>query len=293
VDGFLYVDKPAGITSHDVVAVVRRSARSKRVGHAGTLDPFATGLLVIAVGQCTRLLPYVSGEPKVYEACIRFGVETETDDGTGQPTRHVASPDLGDAVRLSDAIASLTGALQQRPPAYSAKHVDGVRAYTLARRGADVVLPPVAVQVHEWQVRAVEPDRLHVTITCGGGTYIRALARDLGLALGSGAHCESLRRIASGSAHVQQAVPLDALTPGAVADATVPLRPSVEVVDADTHQALDSDGLRDLSFGRAVPATQPGALAALLYEGDVVAMARRTAHDMWQPKVVLLGEHVT
>src|SRR5215213_3690717 len=130
----LYVDKPAGITSHDVVAVIRRAARSKRVGHAGTLDPFATGLLVVAVGPCTRLLPYVDGEPKVYRAVIRFGFETDTDDCTGAVTLERPLPELSGAA-LHTAVASLTGNIEQLPPAYSAKHVGGVRAYKLARRG--------------------------------------------------------------------------------------------------------------------------------------------------------------
>ena len=126
----LLVDKPAGVSSHDIVARVRRAARTKRVGHAGTLDPFATGLLVIAVGQATRLLPYLDAEPKVYETRIRFGNETDSDDATGLPTVAAALPDFA---QLSAAVATLTGAMQQVPPSYSAKHVDGERAYKKAR----------------------------------------------------------------------------------------------------------------------------------------------------------------
>ncbi|MES2525104.1 MAG: tRNA pseudouridine(55) synthase TruB [Gemmatimonadota bacterium] len=289
MDGLLYVDKPAGMTSHDVVAVVRRAARSKRVGHAGTLDPFATGLLVLAVGQCTRLLPYVMGEPKVYEAVIRFGHETDTDDSTGTPTIQLPSPELHDERALSEAIAGLTGAIAQQPPAYSAKHVDGQRAYALARRGVDVVLPPVTVVVHEWIVLGITDARLHVRISCGGGTYVRALARDLGRALGSAAHCESLRRVASGPASVVDAVPLAALTPGAIAEGVVSLQPPLMALGGVAHEPLDDAALEDLSFGRAVRATQDGELAALLRDGAVVAIARRAPGDRWQPKVVLLG----
>ncbi|MDQ6612372.1 MAG: tRNA pseudouridine(55) synthase TruB, partial [Gemmatimonadota bacterium] len=175
--GLLLVDKPAGVTSHDVVAAVRRAAGTKAVGHAGTLDPFATGLLVVAVGHATRLLPYLDAEPKVYEARFRFGFETDTEDSTGHQT--VSAP-LPDWAHLSASIAALTGIVQQLPPSYSAKHVDGERAYKKARRGETVVLSPVAIAVHNWVVRSHSADALDVQITCGGGTYVRSLARDLG-----------------------------------------------------------------------------------------------------------------
>ena len=289
VMGLLFVDKPAGITSHDVVSVVRRAARSTRVGHAGTLDPFATGLLVVAVGTCTRLLPYLAGEPKVYDAVIQFGTETDTDDRTGTVIREAPLPDFS---ALPHAIASLTGPIAQVPPAFSAKHVDGQRAYDVARRGGVVDLPPVAVQVHGWEIRETGADRITVRITCGGGTYIRALARDLGRALHSAAHCADLRRVASGSASVQEAVPLERLTPGAIVDGAVALRSPLPALDAMAHETLDDDGIRALSFGRAVPATVEGTRAALLYSGDIVAIADRVHDpvrgDRWQPRVVLL-----
>ena len=288
--GLLLVDKPAGITSHDVVAIVRRAARSKRVGHAGTLDPFATGLLVIAVGPCTRLLPYVQGEPKVYEATIRFGHETDTDDATGALSLQAAPPALDDTLALNAAIASLTGMVQQVPPAYSAKHVGGTRAYALARSGAEVVLPPVSITVHAWQVLRVEDTRLHVRIECAGGTYIRALARDLGRALGSAAHCESLRRVSSGAAAVANAVPVSDLVPGAIADGVIPLQSPLPSLGRVAHESLDEAALRDLSHGRSVPATQPGEMAALLRDGVIVGIARRTPENRWQPRVVLLGD---
>lgn len=290
MDGLLYVDKPAGITSHDVVGVVRRAARSKRVGHAGTLDPFATGLLVLAIGNCTRLLPYVVGEPKVYDAVIRFGTETDSDDSTGRTVAERPCPDLGDTPRLNAAMVGLTGGIEQRPPSYSAKHVDGKRAYDLARRGAEFALPPVRVDVHSWLVMAVDDDRLHVRITCGGGTYIRALARDLGRALDSAAHCFALRRIASGPATADDALALHDLPPGSIANGDIPLRPPLSALGDIAHEELDADALRDLSHGRAVRATHDGALAALLHAGRVVGIARRTPDDRWQPKVVLLGE---
>jgi tRNA pseudouridine55 synthase len=292
--GLLYVDKPVGLSSHDVVAIVRRAARSKRVGHAGTLDPFATGLLVIAIGPCTRLLPYVVGEPKVYETTIRFGAETDTDDRTGQTTRQVAPPPSAwladpESVERRAAEATLTGHIAQVPPAFSAKHVEGQRAYDLARQGREVTLPPVSVQVHRWDWLAATADSLSVRITCGGGTYIRALARDLGRLLGSAAHCEALRRVASGPAHVSDAIALDALLPGAIADGTVALRAPLAALGDVAHQPLDDEQRAHLRHGRALRATVPGLRAALIEDEQVVAIAERTADDRWQPRVVLIG----
>jgi tRNA pseudouridine55 synthase len=286
----LYVDKPAGITSHDVVAVVRRAARTKRVGHGGTLDPFATGLLVLAVGSSTRLLPYVVAEPKVYRALVRFGYETDTDDSTGEATVERALPDLFDQAALQMAIASLTGSITQVPPSYSAKHVDGVRAYALARRGASVELAAVPVVVHDWRVRAVAADRVDVEITCAGGTYVRALARDLGRALGSAAHCETLRRVASGPARVEHAVPLEQLVPGSIADGAVLLRQPLPLLGDIARERLDDEGVRDVMHGRTVPATSLGSKAALLRGDRIVGIGTRTADDRWQPKVVLVGD---
>ncbi|HTG54428.1 MAG TPA: tRNA pseudouridine(55) synthase TruB, partial [Gemmatimonadaceae bacterium] len=147
-DGLLLVDKPAGISSHDVVAIARRALRIKKIGHAGTLDPFATGLLVLLTGRATRLMPYVDDEPKEYEATIAFGSETDTDDRTGTPTRTAPAPD---EPTVRAAIPALTGGIAQVPPAYSAKQVEGTRAYDAARRGEPLALAPVRVTVHAWR----------------------------------------------------------------------------------------------------------------------------------------------
>jgi tRNA pseudouridine55 synthase len=293
--GLLFVDKPAGMSSHDVVAVVRRAARSRRVGHAGTLDPFATGLLVLAVGPCTRLLPYIVGEPKVYEAVVQFGRETDSDDASGGTTCEAAVPD---AAVLADpfhpkrraAEAVLTGVIAQVPPAYSAKHVDGQRAYDLARKGRDVRLAPVDVRVQGWEWMDAGTDWLRVRITCGGGTYIRALARDLGRALGSAAHCRELRRVSSGPAHVDRAVLTERLSPGAIANGDVALLSPLPALGDIAHEPLDVSQLADLRHGRPVRATVAGQRAALLREGEVVAMAERDQSARWQPRVVLLGD---
>ncbi len=309
MDGLLYVDKPAGITSHDVVAVVRRAARSRRVGHAGTLDPFATGLLVLGLGQCTRLLPFVQGEPKVYDAVVRFGAETDTDDATGQVVQEAPLPPLQTApgrALLLEAMSRLTGRLSQVPPSYSAKHVDGQRAYSLARRGLAVDLPAVDVVVHGWELLDVSDTEVRARITCAGGTYVRALARDLGRALHSAAHCLSLRRLASGTARVDDATPLAALLPGAIADGDVPLRSALPALGEIATEALNEGAVRDLAHGRAIRATNAGPRVAFVREPDALALAASTdqprsgdlqvlgigdriAGDRWQPRVVLLG----
>lgn len=285
-DGLLLVDKPAGVTSHDVVNAARRALGEKRIGHAGTLDPFATGLLVLLVGRATRLLPYVSGDPKVYEATIRFGAETDTDDLHGTAVRVAAPPNAG---AVEAALPSLTGELDQLPPAYSAKRVDGQRAYALARAGAAVELAPARVRVDAWQVcawRDATADaaaEFDARISCGPGTYIRALARDLGRAVHSAAHLSALRRTHSGVFDVSDAVSLDALRQGGGE-----LRPARDAVPDYPRQALDAADLRRIFAGNAVNATVDGERAALVdaTTDRLVAVAMRV-DDRWQPRVVL------
>ncbi len=207
-EGLLLVDKPAGITSHDVVDMVRRAYGERSVGHLGTLDPFATGLLLVLVGRATRLSTFLEIEPKVYEAVISFGAETDTDDSTGEVTRSAPPPSEAD---VRAAIVTLTGHIEQVPPAYSAKKVGGKRAYAAARAGEEMELAPASVVVHRWDVGRFAGDTLAATITCGGGTYIRALARDLGRLSGSAAHLASLRRTRIGKFAVADAAPADAL----------------------------------------------------------------------------------
>jgi tRNA pseudouridine55 synthase len=205
-EGLLLVDKPAGVTSHDVVQIVRRAYGERSIGHLGTLDPFATGLLVLLLGRSTRLATFIVTDPKVYDATIRFGAETDTDDCTGNVVREASAPGR-DAI--DEAIESLTGKISQVPPAFSAKSVDGVRAYDAARRGEPMKLDPVNVHVHDWIIRDARESEIDVTVTCGSGTYIRALARDLGRKTSSAAHLSSLRRIRSGPFDVGDAMSLE------------------------------------------------------------------------------------
>ena len=277
-DGLLLVDKPAGVTSHDMVAMVRRAFGQSRVGHAGTLDPFATGLLVLLVGRGTRLIPYLDAEPKVYEATIRFGAETDTDDVTGRTVRVAPPPSV---LAVDEALATMVGDLEQRPPDYSAKQVGGVRAYSAARRGNPLDLAPVTVRVHAWTVGEWRGADVDVTVVCGGGTYVRALARDLGRAAGSAAHLVALRRIRAGRFDVESAATLADVQQGRAT-----LRPLHEAVARLPAQLLSADELRLVLHGRSVPARVAGDVAALIEGGSLVAVGVRR-DDCWQPRVVV------
>jgi len=212
--GLVIVDKPGGMTSHDVVARVRRLAGTKKVGHAGTLDPMATGVLVVGVEKATRLLGYLTLTEKEYAATIRLGQSTSTDDAEGEITRSAPAADVS-AETLHKAVAGLVGEIQQVPPAVSAIKVGGQRAYKLTRAGAAPELPARPVMVYEFTVTAVrrEAELLDVdaTVRCSSGTYIRALARDLGTALGTGGHLTRLRRTRVGGYSVQDARTLEQL----------------------------------------------------------------------------------
>ncbi len=278
IDGVLLADKAAGMSSHDVVLLVRRATGEKRVGHAGTLDPFATGLLVLLLGHATRLLPYIDGEPKVYEATIRFGSETDTDDLLGTTTRTAAVPSDYD---VRAAIPRLTGMLDQIPPDYSAKRVGGRRAYEAARAGEALTLAAARVRVDEWQIPRWRGADLDVVITCGGGTYIRALARDLGRYTGSAAHLAALRRTQSGPFRVENAVPTEAIASG-----SAPVLGALAALVSKPTQQLDDADMARIIRGLDCTAEVTGSHAALVSrEGELVAVAERR-NDRWQPRVV-------
>jgi len=277
-DGLLLVDKPAGISSHTVVARVRRVMGLQRIGHAGTLDPFATGLLVLLINRATRLAPFLDAEPKVYQARVRFGSRTTTDDLEGDVIAEAPPPDQAVVER---AIGSLTGHLLQMPPAYSAKQVGGTRAYVAARRGKPLTLEPVGVVVHEWRVLARDGASLDVEIRCSGGTYIRALARDLGESTGSAAHLAALRRLRSGRFDVTHASTIEAIEAG---DFEL-LAPDVAVGQLP-RQLLDDLDARRITHGQTVAAQTSGDVAALCHADELLAIAVRDG-ESWRPKVVM------
>lgn len=213
--GILVVDKPAGWTSHDVVGRIRVLAGTRRVGHAGTLDPMATGVLVVGVGRATRVLGYLGDVDKAYDATIRLGQRTSTDDAEGKITAEVATDDIG-RDDVASAAAALTGDIEQVPPRVSAIKVEGVRSYHRARAGEEVELDPRPVTVHEFDVREIRRTRdgfleLDASIVCSSGTYVRALARDIGDRLGVGGHLTVLRRTRVGAFTVSDSQTLDEL----------------------------------------------------------------------------------
>ena len=234
--GLLLLDKPVGPTSHDLVQRVRRLAGTRRVGHAGTLDPAASGLMILGIDGATRLLTYVVGLDKSYSATIRLGFATTTDDAEGDALAAHEPVTEEVRARIPAEVAALRGVVDQVPSSVSAVHVAGRRAHELVRAGETVELPPRRVTIERFDVLAVRGDELDVVVDCSSGTYIRALARDLGAALGVGGHLTALRRTRIGPFAIAQAVPMAAplgvLTPAEVARALFP------VLELDDDQAL-------------------------------------------------------
>jgi len=206
-DGLLVLDKPAGLTSHDVVQRIRRLLGTRQVGHGGTLDPDATGVLLVAVGQGTRFFPYLAKDDKVYEGVIRFGFATDTYDASGRPAS-APCPDLPGREAVAAAMAGFVGTILQTPPRFSAKKLAGRPVYKLARAEEDFTLAPVQVTVTRFEPGHYRPPDLAFTAACSAGTYIRSLAHDLGQRLGCGAHLSSLRRTSAGAYALGEAVTL-------------------------------------------------------------------------------------
>ena len=290
-EGLVVVDKPAGWTSHDVVARIRRLARTRRVGHAGTLDPMATGVLVVGIGRATRLLGYISGHDKAYSATIRLGWATVSDDAAGERTWGAPADALGRDMVLP-AVEALTGPILQRPSAVSAIKVAGRRAHDRVRAGEEVELParPVLVSVFDLVAERALPDRaaldLDVEVVCTSGTYVRALARDLGEALGVGGHLTALRRTRVGGFHLAEAHELAALEQDlAVIDLSAAARNAFPVLAVGPAQALavchgrpiDLSGVwapfRELAEGAPDWSAVVEPLAVLDEQGSLLALA--------------------
>jgi tRNA pseudouridine55 synthase len=264
------VDKPPGKTSHDVVQHVRRALATRAVGHTGTLDPFATGLLVVLVGRATRLARFVEAQPKTYLATGRLGVATSTDDLTGEVITS-ESTELVSEGALHEVLADFLGTSLQRPPQFSAKRVAGERSYRKARRGELVDLAPVPITVYEMSLLAFRPPEFDFRVRVSAGTYVRAIARDVGERLGVGAHLTQLRRQSIGSLRVEQAVGFDQIGPEALLPAGRVLA-DLPVVD------LDEAARKDVSHGRAVAdyarSREGDGAVALMVKGELLAVAR-------------------
>lgn len=288
-DGLVVVDKPGGMTSHDVVARVRRLARVKRVGHGGTLDPMATGVLVVGVGRATRLLGYVSDTGKGYTATIRLGQRTVTDDAEGEvtettPADHLTEPEI------QAGLAALTGEIEQVPSAVSAIKVDGQRAYKRVRAGEQLELPARRVVVSRLELLALRRPApglvdLDVAVECSSGTYVRAIARDLGAALGTGGHLTVLRRTFVGGFDLAEAVTLETLEERAPAVVTMPLSEAARRL-FPAH-SLTAEQARTCAHGGALPAAGiTGPYAVFAPNGTVVAVLR-DRDGRGRPEVVL------
>ena len=281
VDGLLVVDKPAGWTSHDVVARARRLCATRKVGHAGTLDPMATGVLVLGVGRATKLLTFLVGCDKDYEATIRLGLGTLTDDAEGEVTGAPGAADVTDAA-VHAAVSTLTGDIEQVPSSVSAIKVNGERSYHRARAGESVDLParPVTVSrfaIHDLRrssVDGVPVVDVDVTVTVSSGTYVRALARDLGMALGSAGHLTALRRTRVGGFGLDRAHLLADLE--ARQGEAMPVIPLAEAARAGfAARELTADEARTIGFGQRLPSVEPGRaepVAAFAPDGSLVAM---------------------
>ena len=295
--GALVVDKPSGLTSHDVVAALRRALRESRAGHTGTLDPFATGVLPVLLGPATRLARFLAGERKAYEARVSFTGETDTDDATGTLSSGASVAPMSRA-SLEGALASFRGSYLQLPPAYSARKVAGRRAYQLARASAAPALTPTTVTVYSLELVAWEPPSATLHVVCAAGFYVRALARDLGRALGSGAHLQQLRRVASGPFDLRDALPLDVVLrePDAarsrvIAPAlAVAHLPAVGVAGRDLERVLHGGDVAVEPGAESAGAEQPQGYIRLLDPGGaLVAIATpTTSPGVLHPVVVLM-----
>ena len=277
----MLVAKPAGPTSHDVVDVVRRALGEPRIGHLGTLDPFAKGLLVLVVGRATRLAPFAAEWPKSYEGVIRLGVTTDTDDLTGQVVATAPWTGITPA-QLADVVTRFRGGYAQTPPAYSAVKVQGERAYRRARRGESVALEPRTVDIRELEiVEAAVPD-LRFRASVSEGPYLRSLARDIGAALGCGAHLAALRRTAVGPLQLEDAVAPEAVTAGALRDAAI-------LVAHMPRRQVDKKERDAVLHGRPIAMGAPadGRSLTAVFDGDELLAVAEQSGEHLKPRVVV------
>jgi tRNA pseudouridine55 synthase len=278
VNGILVVDKPAGMTSHDVVDRVRKVFGTKKVGHGGTLDPDATGVLVLAVGHATRFIDYTKEAPKAYAAVATLGTTTTTQDASGEIVEERAVDVTEDEVRA--ALKRFTGDIEQIPPMVSAVKIGGERLYRKARRGESVERPPRSVTIHSLELNAFDGLNAQLDVTCSGGTYVRTLIHDLGHELGCGAHMSSLRRTGSGGFALVEAVALDAL-------GIEHLRPLSDALRSMHSLSVSDEDAQLVASGRRLPAGTTGeGPVAVVHNGAVIAVYRRDGDELVAEKVL-------
>jgi len=295
VDGVIVVDKPEGWTSHDVVGKMRRIANTKRIGHLGTLDPIATGVLPLVIGMATRLAQYYTASEKVYEAVMRFGFATDTYDRAGVATSE-AVPVTLERERLEAELNRFVGCIEQVPPPVSAKKVGGVPSYKLARQNKAVALAPVAIEIYEARLTAVEGDTASVLVRCSAGTYVRSIAHDLGQALGCGAHLHQLRRTRSGDFSIEQARTIASLeilrAEDALPQVLIPaaeLLPNFPLVRVDPLTAGQIRQGRDFHSSPFQVVRNTKFVKAVDEYGALVAIGELVAPNLYHPAVVMAG----
>jgi tRNA pseudouridine55 synthase len=284
----LPVDKPVGPTSHDVVATARRALGVRRIGHTGTLDPFASGLLLLCVGNATRIAEYLTDLPKTYQAAARLDGCTSTDDNTADL---VSRSERWRELRAADVAAALrtqVGEIEQLPPQFSAKKIAGERAYEIARRGDTATLTPVRVRIYDLAITRIELPDVEFTVTCSSGTYIRAIARDVGAQLGTGGYLTRLRRTSVGGHHVQAALPLAGITdPAQVTQAALS---SVQALAHLPAVEVNAEQVRALRCGQSIDAVMSDAdPIRLTQDGELVAIARAEGSRLRPLKVFAHG----
>lgn len=292
-NGLLLLDKAPGLTSHDCVALVRRIFNERRVGHAGTLDPMATGLLILGVGPSTRLLRFAQSEVKRYAGSVKFGVATDSLDADGAVTDEQPVPTITPET-MNVATAAMLGTQQQTPPMVSAIKIDGQRLHKLARQGVEVERPAREITVSAFTLSPTEdPSVWHFEVACSVGTYVRVLLSDLAQRVGTVGHLVALRRLSSGSHRVEDAVSIEQLTDD-VANGAPVLLPPAAFVTALEHVTLDSDRIRAMRMGQRVTLEERFVneeIAAMDADGDLVGILQRR-NESWKPAVVLsaIGE---
>ncbi len=293
--GLLNINKPVGPTSHDIVDAVRRGTGERKVGHGGTLDPLAGGVLVLALGPATRLLEYLSASEKEYLAVVKLGLVTDTGDAEGEVIEeHTIPPDLHRG-GVEAILARFLGPIEQTPPPYSAVKVKGKAAYYRARAGEALQLPPRQVVIKELTLLDFAPPTLTLRVRCSAGTYIRSLARDIGTALGCGAMLSALTRTASGAFRLEEAVGWEALQ-AAFADGSWPrylLLPDL-ALEGTPRIALDNEALGHVIHGRPLPAAEVSAGIARAYAPDgrfVAVLEGDVARGAWLPRKVFLQDY--
>ena len=293
MDGVIVVDKPEGWTSHDVVGKMRRIAKTKRVGHLGTLDPIATGVLPVVIGKVTRLAQFYTRSDKVYEGVVRFGWSTTTYDRAGEPSgpRMEACPDAGEIERH---LEQFRGAIRQTPPPVSAKKVGGKRAYELARKSLPVELEPADVQVYELELLDVKGCDARLRAHVSGGTYLRSIAHDLGQSMGVGAHLQELRRLSSAEFELAQARTIEQLEALAADDRLLDaLVPAAEMLPGFPAVFVDDLTVTQIRNGRNFPASpfrsQAGSkyVKAVTRQNELVAIGEAVLPNLYHPMIVL------